>query len=275
MKHLSVPVIVLSCTCPALFAEPNTTQPALSPDIQLIAGERGGEDYAARLHAVDRLPEDMPKSDVDQLLDLLGKTVEDDVLEPDFLNAIKNDAVEKLLSQNRPDPRVAGALIKHYQSREMDPVWRDYCLQHLPRCLDNETSIQEREKILDLLWQATLQTESTFAGTALLALNRIQNRLPQFVDSHELGDRALSIAKNPSFSHPSRISALQVAGTHPEAIPLARRLAHDGSTSPLLRMAAIRLLGTSRAPEDASILQKFANSSDVRLRASARAALDR
>lgn len=250
-----------------------TTPAAVHPEVLLIVGAGPDRDYNSRMRAVQRLPLDLSRSDIDRLVEFLRIQAHDDPLQSGHLNSVKNDVVVMLQRQNRPYAGFSAHLIEGFRNEEMDVVWRDYCLQHLPGWHQISRDPEERGGIVDLLWEATLLKESTFAGTALLTLRQMANDSAAGIEQQKLADRALSVASDTGMSNPSRISAIQVASAHPNILPLARKLAQDASANMLLRMSAVGVLGTSAAAEDLKILESFSNSSDVRLRGSARASL--
>ena len=245
----------------------------VSPKVLLIVGEGSTHDYNARMRAIHGLPLDLTQSDIDRLVGFLRIKVEEDRLPNAQLNAIKNDIVTKILKQRQAYANLSSHLIDGFKGEEMDVVWRDFCLQYLPSCHALSRDRSQQEQIVAVLWETTSIPDETFAGTSLLALRRISNDSPNDVDSYELAERALAVAKDENFSTPSRISALQVAKRHPDAIELSRLLARNNREDSVLRMSAISVLAQSDDSADKAILQELAGSSDVRLRMSARAGL--
>lgn len=276
MKYL-LPSLVLSLAM-VVFAAHNGSardEPQLKPETLLIVGEADQRDYNSRIRAVRALPRDVSQVDVERLIEFLEIHVVDDSLRIAELNAIKNDIVVMLSRQDRSLPQVGGHLIAGFRDEAMDVVWRDYCLQHLSHWYRRSNDVEQKEEILEVLWEATELRESTYAGTSLLSLRYLMRRSPDSVDLEKLGQRALAVVKNESMSVPSRISGMQVAETQVDALPVARALAQDSSENVLLRTSALGVLGRSLEEQDITILKEFSNSSDVRLRMAARAGLSR
>lgn len=266
----------LALTFSFFFTPSQVTQASdadVGDQIRLIVGEGESMDYNVRIRAVRDLGFQLANADVEHLIDFLQKKLDEDIIKLAEFNAVKNDVVVWLLRQERTPANLAAKLQDGFRDKSMDSVWRDYCLQHLARCYQLSDERAEREDILATLMEATLSRESTFAGTALLTSRQIEKHSPGTFDPKDLEERALRVAANPEMPNPSRVSGLQLAASHPDALPLARELAEDSSADMLLRMSAINVLKGSRTPEDVNLLHEFASSSDVRLRASARAAL--
>jgi hypothetical protein len=238
-----------------------------------VMGEESGKTYGTRIKCVHALDKSLSPEEHDALYAVLydkgGLN-----MRPGQMHAFKNDIANILGAQDELPSDLSAHLILMYSDRSQDNVWRDYCIQHLSGCLDRAKEPAERKAIQDTLWKATDEKGRSIAGTALIALRRSVNQ-PD-VDKSKVAARALELVTDPKCGHLAKITALQMCAELGEKVvlPTAREIADSGSGVPL-RMSAIAAIGTVGGKDDKALLDKYAASSDVRLRKSARSALSR
>jgi HEAT repeat protein len=88
-------------------------------------------------------------------------------------------------------------------------------------------------------------------------------------------NKAYTTARNDSVKAASRVTALQVGAALEDSrmLPLARQIMSE-QTDVQLRMSALAVLGSQGEADDILILRRYDDSSDIRLRSAARAALE-
>jgi hypothetical protein len=132
------------------------------------------------------------------------------------------------------------------------------------------------------LWQATDETDSSVAGTALLGLLSI-GQADSLVDGERLANTALKLAADDRCGELTRITAVQVCGRMGvrQSLPVVEQLTQQ-SPSISLRIAATAALGDyainvgkGESAEAANLLKRIAESSDPRQGLAAESALRR
>lgn len=165
----------------------------------------------------------------------------------------RNIAANELFSLPELPDGVVGNLARMFRSPDEDEVWRDYCLQFLGSALEREDGVTDADRALarETLVKALASTNATFAGTALRALHRGDPSDSLVVSN------ALRIARDPSYSAPSRTTALLileecVPATSSTLAETAASVSADPTASPVLRQAAdaIRRRHAVSAPEN-------------------------
>ena len=230
-------------------------------------------DYRKSHLELEEIPPDASPAVVDGILGRLA--MEDASAFPGMskaeVRALRNDTLNALLRQKTHPPQLVSFLIGQVSDEAMDPVWRDYCLQHLADCfrqLPEESPA--RAEIVSALLHAASDLTSPMAGTALLGLDAVAAR-----DSFEF---ALSEAvKSARTCAPTRITAVRLAGHHRlvALLPDVRRFAADAGTAVLIRLAAIASLGEMGDGEDAALLEELSNAGGERVGQAAASALAR
>lgn len=256
----------------AISARNPMEEPEPLPDrIERIVGQTDEKgDFRARLKAAQSLRPHLKHHEIRALFDFLDRK-QDPALRDDHFHALRNDVVNALFAQRSPPRDLGDALIAMYRDREHDPVWRDYCIQFLGVWLGVVEDPEQQVAARRILFEATAETGTTIAGTALLSLSRNRGR----VDGKQLAQRAYAVAADSAAGLPSRITALQVCAElgHNPAADVARKLAPSGPAT--LRMSALAALGKLGGAEDLPLLEKAAGSRDVRIRKAARKAFER
>jgi hypothetical protein len=191
---------------------------------------------------------------------------------------LKNHLLDRLCELDPLTPGLAEVLIQMYHNKNQDLVLRDYAVQHLAAYYEQleitrQNDPQIQQAVQDVLWEALGETDSSIAGTALLALTRLSKGRPEF-EQNRIRAAALQLAGEGQAGELTRSTALQVAarlGTK-AALPILMQVAADGGTLPL-RISAIGALGTLGAPEAVSLLNTFLAGPEARFKLPARQAL--
>jgi len=198
-------------------------------------------------------------------------------------NSLKNEVLDYLITL-RPMPQGLGSLIvRMYNDRSLDMMWRDYCVQHFALYYEAKwpdgsppQNNSESRMIRDAFWAAALETDSTITGSALIGMERLSRRYPE-MDKDAVAGYALSLAMTDTSPHATRTTALQVSAAMGcrEVLPIAKRLARVGKPT-TVRMAAISALGELGSSAEIPLLQElFAAADTIYVRTAAKAALER
>ena len=245
----------------------------IPPGLSTVMGNGPENNYFIRLKAVHSLGKNLSQDEINALYVLLNRKKGEDKLRLAQLNAVKNDIVNVLKSQHPLPTDLANNLMAMYHDKSHDEVWRDYCIQHLGSIYP-KLRREERQSAKACLWSAVDETGSSIGGTALIALTH--HLIESDAERHVVGKKALALAEDPQCGELAKITALQICARLGEkkALPLAREIATSRKSVPL-RMSAIAAVGTLGSESDREMLEKYAASTDVRLRKSAQSALKR
>ena len=191
---------------------------------------------------------------------------------------LKNHLLDRLCELDPLSTGLAEVLTGMYHDKNQDIVLRDYAVQHLAAYYEQleitrQNDPQVQQTVQGVFWEALAETDSSIAGTALLALTRLSEGRSEF-DQNRIRAAALQLAGAGQAGELTRSTALQVSarlGTK-EALPVLMQVAADGGTLPL-RISAIGALGTLGAPEAVSLLNTFLAGPEARLKLPARQAL--
>ncbi len=259
---------------PAPAAPATTEVPAPTSRVAAVLGRDGaGTDLTARLTAAQALGNELQPVELAALYAFMARKAGEDALPVDKLAVIKNDVANALLNQTRPPREFGPCLVRMFSDRTHDTLWRDFCAQFLGRWYPR-TSGDERVQIRDVLWQATAETDTQVAGTALIALR--DNVGQGDIDKDRLARRACDLAADAKVCEPVRVTALQVgAGLgHQPALALAREIV-NGNSGACLKMSAVAAIGMLGDASDLACLERLSQSPDVRLRNAATSARQR
>ncbi len=231
---------------------------------------KNGESFALRLEAVHALSQDLSSAEKEALYALLYRKAGDESLTADQFNAFKNDIVNELKNQPNGQIELIRHLTRQFYDETQDPVWRDYCIQHLGT-LYRATRDEDRAALEQVFWEATDTKEQSTAGTALIALAGSAGLSE--ASQRKLQDRALAIAQDSAYGEGARMTALQICAklNDRRVLSLARELV-DGGAPVSLKVSAIAVLGALGDPSDRARVEPLAASSDIRLAGAARAA---
>lgn len=236
-------------------------------------GKGTAHDFRSRLDAIGRLGIDLTPEALSIVYGYLRSPDEEADLQPGQSFALKNDLLN-LLREQRSTPTGLTQLLLDIRRDEAQPlVMRDYALQHLAPWF-TRAGAEERRQILEELRAAAAEIQQSYAGTALLALNRVRQEQPG-AEVPPLNNPILKLLGDSSANLLARITAVQLSGSLglSESGPLVASLAFDESVAPSLRTAAIRAVGALGMPNVEGRLRETSNSHDPRYRLAALAAM--
>jgi hypothetical protein len=237
-------------------------------------------EYGNRLRSIAQLTPELTEPDAQTLTQFFLQRQPDDdkqsgqVLKNRLLNAL-GGSIETATAGEWMGELLAA--IHHDHSQH--PVLRDYALQHLSVLFERlevrDLSHGMRIEIQHLLWTAVRETDSSIAGTAIMALARLSDGREQEFNRAQINRTALRLASDSSAGELARISAFQVCGRlHVnEAMPILLEVAQMGETV-ALRVAAISALGSVGDSTMIPALQTIATSPVQRLAGPAHVALN-
>lgn len=203
------------------------------------------------------------------LICLLAATADEVYLQRAELNSLKDSVVKVLKRQVGFSDELAATLMVLYDDNSVDPVWRDYCIQHLADLYRQDPGNADMKKVL---LRASWDKTGTLAGTALLA---IRKNVPSGFTEDVLLQRAFAVAVDETYSDIVRLTAFQVCAECGDVrvLPLARQIV--GSRDSIhLRMSAIAVLGRFGKMDDRERVNQYVLSSDSRLRIASNAAME-
>jgi len=242
--------------------------------INVVMGKGTKTDYLTRCKAAQSLGSDLAEDEVNALYLLLGRKIGEDELPENQLNGLK-DIVASLLDKQTVLPsRYPDTLMATFQDQSYDPVWRDYCIQHLGTVCQSVKDANKLQEIEQLCWKATEETDGGIAGTALIALSR--NTKTFGIENPTMATRAFEVLTDPKGGEASKITALQICAQLGEkrVLPIARQLLGSDASIPL-KLSAIAAIGTLGDTTDIQALKPYQIGRDSRLRPAVNAAIKR
>lgn len=228
--------------------------------------------YVPRRRMVEALGNDLSDADIRALLAFVRSMPEAVGLDESGFNGVGDVVLLKLEEQPQLPSDFADHLVAMFYDEVLNAIWRDYCIQHLGtvyQCVP-----KEKRSLIRQLYQDALEPGSTFAGTTLISMKRSIGTPDMPINF--VAEQAMAVASSDAFADAERLTALNIAAyfRHPEAVGFARQIIDSRESAAMFRAAAIAVLGKHGQPSDTSILQSYLNSSDIRLRVSAKNALD-
>ena len=230
--------------------------------------------YEERHRATYRIGKNLVAEDVATLLAFLGRSREQDSIRESELRTLKNNVADALIAQNKPEASLVDAFITLASAPAQDEAWREYLLQKLPDLALRFENAELRAHVTEFLRGQTAVTDYIFAGTSLLALQRLGAADPSLVGPVEIARRAVAILDDPKQANACKIAALQVLGASDAAEGRRRAVLalQDDATPIMLKVSALATLGEHGQGDDAAYLSRYEASPDYRLRTAARAA---
>ena len=230
--------------CAAAAAGPGgETGPTPLPPVPLTeavtaAGRGLATDFKSRLDAIGRLGCHLAASDLAVLYRYLLDPANEPGLLPGQSYALKNDVLNALRAQSQPPPDLARLLIGLYRSGAQPAVMRDYALQHMAPWY-SRADAGERADLTATLEAASRDFSQSRAGTALLALVRIQRENPTAC-VNPVNNQVFALLHDDGANLCPRITAAQLCGLLRivSAAPDLAELAMDRRQPPILRLAA-------------------------------------
>jgi hypothetical protein len=242
-------------------AQPPSPVPMVRPSNK--PGPGGKASYAAQLQDVHRLGRDLAPAEVRNLLGRLEQKYDrGSGLSLTEFNAVRNDTLDALLRQRDLPEGLGRKLVAMYRDAAEDEVWRDYCVQHFQlyyeaRWPSGEASAADPEArvIREAFRDAVREPKGSTAATALLGLERLSRRYPEF-DRAAVAAESLSLALSDATPPGTRVTAIQLCGLMglSDVLPSARRLAESGGSVPL-RLAATATIGSLGGSGDVRLLE--------------------
>ena len=201
---------------PAGYADPYTEVERLSETeiIQAVDVITGTEDASTkdRFLVLSLLNgKDLPDEQSTRLLNYLADPERYTGMSKPSMHAFVNDLVAVFHDNPNLDDRYLEVSRDVINNAEEDEVVRDYTLQGLSRGYENATDAQAAY-IQQALWENVKRTDTSLAGTSLLALNRV-NRMGELSleDRARLEGIVVQNISNSEVGERTRISSMQVA----------------------------------------------------------------
>lgn len=220
--------------------------------------------FAERVNAVRTLPADLTAQEIHAFYAYLLAPASSGAESRQQGNWLRNEMLDKLVELPALPAGLARVLVSIYQDPTQDIVMRDYAVQHMTPVYAR-ASAEEKANLQQALWQAVEETDSSIAGTALLALRDLAQDHREF-EQVKLGEVALKLAGDDRCGELSRITALQVCGRMgiDQATPLLLQVAQKPGSVPL-QIAAIAALGDVGNEEARNYLRQLAAKAESRL----------
>jgi hypothetical protein len=246
-----------------------------SDRVRAIVNLDGTVTHAARYKALQALGVNASAEEIEALYEFLASALPTDQSGKDWERGFRNDVLTKLREQENSPAGLTDQLLAIHQDRQQDIVMRDYALQHLSFWYEEKAGPDEQQQIQNLLWTALKETDSSIAGSTLLALHRLGLSHSEFAQS-DIAEAALRLATDERCGELARITALQICAQLgvKDALPLALQFAESAKSIPL-KVSAIAAIGQLGGAEVTAYLENLAAGKDTRLAVAARAALQR
>ena len=182
--------------------------------------------------------------------------------------------MDKLVEQPTVPADLPEVLISIFQDHAQDVVMRDYAVQHL-NPIYGQAAAETKAAIRQALWQAAGETDTSIAGTALLALNDLAQNNAEF-DRNQIQQTALKLADDGQCGELARITAVQICAQMgvTQAAASVLQLAQSATSIPL-RITAIAALGDLGGAAVVPYLREIAEGDEDRLKPAAESALKR
>ena len=254
-----------SRTLVTLAAMPERVRPIMEPEAGMTFGER--------VRAVRAICGELTGPEIELFYRYL-RTPATNSPESENEHWLRNNMMDKLTGQPTRPAGLPDVLVAIYQDKNQDVVMRDYAIQHMNPAYA-QARPDEKAVLRQALWQAVEETDSSIAGTALLALNNLAQNNAEF-EKDKIAETALKLAGDEQCGELSRITAVQICGRTgtTQAEPLALQLAQSAGSIPL-RITAIAALGDLGDRSVKAFLQQIAAGGEDRLKPAAESALKR
>jgi hypothetical protein len=212
-------------------------------------------DFESRLDAIGRLGRHLAESEVAVLYRYLLDPADEPGLQPGQSYALKNDILNALRDQTLPPPELTRLLVSLYGSTNQPVVLRDYALQHIAPWYAR-AGASERAELIATLEAASRERAQGYAGTALIALVRVQQENATACAS-SLTNQIIEILHDSAANLCARITAVQLCGrlNLTSTSPYLLGLAANRRQPPTIRLAAsasLAGLAAARAPQSSS-----------------------
>ncbi len=269
------PAVLRVLVCAALLTGASRSaadQPVVrATALQTVLDDSAG--FHARHETAARLPRNLERHDVSALIALLERHSHPSLAHDELL-ALKDVVASALAAQASYPGELPARLTAMFRDTRHTVAWRDYCIQHLNTAC-TKIPATERPAIYEVFWEATAETDSTIAGTALIAL--ADHRADSAIPGERLRDSAYHIGADSAAAPAARLTAIQIAAElgDPRILPTARQLARNPATERPLRLSAIAAIGAVGTPEDLPLLRELAAAPGIMPGIAAKAALEK
>jgi len=147
---------------------------AVSDNVKLMIGFGEEKDYPTRYKAVHQLEKTLSRPDVEALYTFMNMRPDHQPnLKPLAVNALKNEILNNLISQESIPEDLSQQIVSMYENREMDVVWRDYSIQHILPYYEKEYELGSTIAESDTKRQAfTNALHQAVQATGSVLLNR-------------------------------------------------------------------------------------------------------
>jgi hypothetical protein len=250
----------------------NASLPAGMERIQLVMNPGHDVGFPERVAAIRALKTELTAAEVNAFSDYLRTPTRQSEQDPESENWLRNEMMDKLVEQPTAPPGLSDLLVEVYNDPAQDVVMRDYAVQHMAPAY-KRVADQDKTNLRDALWQAAGETDTSIAGTAILAMLDITQTEPT-MDQGRLADTAFKLAADDRCGELARITAVQVCGRMgvERALPIIQQLAQTAPSIPL-RISATAALGDIGGTEAVQLLQQLAQSPEPRQALAAQSAL--
>ena len=261
----------------ALPPETGTAKQADSPTelerVSLVVKPDSNVGFPQRVRAIRALETELTKPELDAFSSYLRTSAKNSP-GPEGENWLRNVMLDEMVQQPALPLGFSDLLVAIYQDHAQDDVMRDYAVQHMAPAYER-VSPKEQAKLREALWQATTETDTSIAGTALLSLLDVSQTNPS-IDQRLVAQAAFNLAADDRYGELTRITAVQACGRLKvdAAWPVIVQLAQEAESVPL-RIAATAALGDLGRAEAKPLLKRLANSSEPRQSLAAQSALQR
>lgn len=213
--------------------------------IDLVVSEYEGASYKTRSQGLRKLGAKPTPQEIERLYDFLHSTDYLSDLNPSAFRGFYDRVMTYLDKLDDYPQGYVEALIDVIENTEHEYTMRDYAIQHLSRQYELREGL-EFEQALSVLWDATNETNTTVAGTSLLALyrsERIGSLSEQ--DKDRLTKTTFELALDRSADSSVRTTALQVAASKgiDAILPEALGILADPDSPTALKLSAISAIG--------------------------------
>jgi len=219
------------------------------------------------------------------------------VTDRSYTPTTRNDAANRLL--NRGDRQLAGRLIRMLRDETEDLTWRNYCIQFLRGCYEQQTKQPtttwgvSRDEILAALFEGCAYSEPELSSCAIWSLAQLAspkpwaNRVPGAAKLNapllpeeaetRIKRLALEALRDPKGHLLVRTGGAQSCARmgQTEAAPDLRKIATDDQAGLSIRTVAIAGLGQLKDEASRDLLTRLANDPSPRLKQAAQMALKR
>ena len=249
----------------------------LNSDAEVVIARTPDTTYVSRIKATHHLGGHLGAAEITELYAFLHRQPAADPLINNLeFNAVKNEVVVAIMDQTRYPAELTQQLAEMYHDKTLGITWRDYCIQFLGQWYPKVNTDKEKDLIVKTITAAFQEKNNGIAGTALISASKLVDKSEFKRD--QVSTIAQALAEDCKADHITRVPALQISAKlgNPQAIITARDIIANHPEVPvMLKMSALAVLGMNGNSSDMETLKRYQNSSDVRLRAAATAAIHR